>query len=142
VPQSRGRCEQEPPRSPAGPPRGCVVLLQPLRESRILIATKQFDAKIKDLLTADELAELEFALASDPAAHPIIPRTGGVRKMRWSRSGSGKRGGIRVIYYYSAYHGVALMMAAYAKNVQEDLTDDQKRKIRGVATEFKESLGP
>jgi hypothetical protein len=105
-----------------------------------LIATRQFDATIKDLLTGDELGELEFALASEPAAHPIIPGTGGVGKMRWSRSGKGKHGGIRVIYYYSEHHGVVLMMAACAKNVQENLTNDQKTKIRAVAAQFQESL--
>jgi len=61
----------------------------------VLIATRQFDAKIRDRLTGDELFELEFALATQPAAHPIIPGTGGVREMRWSRSGKGKRGGIQ-----------------------------------------------
>jgi hypothetical protein len=60
--------------------------------------------------------------------------------MRWSRSGKGKRGGIRVIYYYSAHHGVVLMMATYAKSVQENLTNDQKTKIRAVAAQFQESL--
>jgi hypothetical protein len=93
-------------------------------------------------LTEDELAELEFSIGSRPDAHPMIPGTNGVRKARWSRSGMGKCGGMRVIYLYSAHHGVALMMAAYAKSVQEDLTDDQKRKIRNLATEFEESLGP
>src|SRR5579884_1758822 len=104
-----------------------------------LIATKQFDAVIADLLTADELADLEFALASNPEAHPVIAGTGGVRKMRWSRSGMGKRGGIRVIYYYVNRAGVVGLITAYAKNVQENLTNDQKKAIRKIADWFEAS---
>lgn len=74
---------------------------------------------IKDLLTDDELADLEFSLAADPQGHPVVPGAGGVRKARWSRSGMGKRGGIRVIYFYVARVQVVLLIAAYAKNVQE-----------------------
>jgi len=118
-----------------------------MRDSRILrvvnatlIATKQFDARIAGLLTADELAELEFALATNPEAHPVIPGAGGVRKMRWARQGMGKRGGIRVIYFYATASGVVLLMTAYAKNMQEDLTNDQKKAIRNSAETFEKSL--
>lgn len=105
-----------------------------------LIATRQFDVMISELLTEDELADLEFALAVRPEAHPIIPGTGGVRKMRWARSGMGKRGGIRVIYYYAADLKAALLMTAYAKNVQENLNNDQKKVIRKIRDKFEESL--
>ncbi len=95
---------------------------------------------VEDLLTPIELAELEFAVAQDPAAHPVLPGTDGVRKARWSRAGMGKRGGIRVIYYYAAGKEVVLLIAAYAKNVQENLTDEQKKNIRKVVHSFEESL--
>ena len=104
-----------------------------------LISTKQFDVQITALLRRDELGE--FAIASRPDGNPVIPRTDGVRKARWSRQGLGKRGGLRIIYYYSEHHGVALLMAAYAKNVQENLTDDQKKQIRSLVARFRERLG-
>ena len=75
-----------------------------------IIATKQFDRMAKDLLTATELAELEFAIALNPVAHPVIAHTDGVRKARWSRVGMGKRTGVRVIYYYAAGPEVVLML--------------------------------
>ena len=93
-----------------------------------------------DLLTADDLAELEFAIASVPDAHPMISGCGGVRKMRWARSGMGKRGGIRVIYFHAVRANVILLIAAYAKNVQEDLTSEQKAQIRKAVRAFEESL--
>ncbi len=43
---------------------------------------------------------MQLAIAADPAAYPVIPGTGGVRKARWTRQGKGKSGGVRVIYYY------------------------------------------
>jgi hypothetical protein len=44
-------------------------------------------------------AFVEF-IARNPEAGDIIPETNGVRKIRWARSGIGKRGGARVIYFY------------------------------------------
>jgi hypothetical protein len=75
-----------------------------------IIRTKVFQRAAAKILSPDELAELEEALASDPAAHPVIPGTGGIRKARWAASarpagrpraaGRGKRGGARVIYFH------------------------------------------
>jgi hypothetical protein len=42
--------------------------------------------------------EMEEKIAVEPDRHPVMPGTGGFRKARWGRSGSGKRGGVRVIY--------------------------------------------
>lgn len=103
-----------------------------------LISTTQFDRMIEGLLSAEELAELEFSLATDPVAHPLIPHGQGVRKARWKRQGMGKRGGIRVIYFYAVQADLLLLIAAYAKNVQGDLTNDQKTKIRKLVRAFEE----
>ncbi len=45
------------------------------------------------------MALIDF-IAHNPESGDLIPETGGVRKMRWGRQGSGKRGGARVIYFY------------------------------------------
>ena len=105
-----------------------------------LVATKLFDARVSSLLAADELARLEYAIACDPTAHPVIPGTGGARKMRWTRAGMGKRGGIRVVYVHVARANIVLLITAYAKNVQENLTDDQKKAVRNLFSEFVKSL--
>ena len=105
-----------------------------------LIHTRQFDGMIHGLLSEDELAILEYWIAANPEGHPVVPGAGGVRKARWARRGMGKRGGIRVIYYYSVRHQVALFIAAYAKNVQENLTNADKKAISKVVRDFEENL--
>jgi hypothetical protein len=76
-------------------------------------------------------------IALNPEADDIIPETGGVRKIRWSRGGAGKRGGARVIHYYhNAEHPLYLLMA-YAKARQENLTPEEKRTMRELAALLK-----
>jgi hypothetical protein len=67
-----------------------------------------------------------------PDAGKIIPGSGGLRKLRWSASGQGKRGGIRVINYWFVSPEVVLMLFAYPKNEQDDLTSDQIQQLKKV----------
>jgi hypothetical protein len=64
---------------------------------------------------------MEASIAADPEAHPVIPGTGGVRKARWSRQGRGKRGGVRVIYYFWVADREVYMLYVYAKSEQADM---------------------
>jgi mRNA-degrading endonuclease RelE of RelBE toxin-antitoxin system len=62
----------------------------------------------------------------------------GLRKVRWAATGRGKRGGVRVIYYWAADREVILMLLIYGKNEQDDLTSEQLRLLkRLVDEEFK-----
>lgn len=51
----------------------------------------------------------------NPEAGAVVPGSGGVRKLRWRRSGAGKRGGLRVIYYVRYQPSEFWMLALYAK---------------------------
>jgi mRNA-degrading endonuclease RelE of RelBE toxin-antitoxin system len=83
--------------------------------------TPFFIRQAADLWDEGERDAFVWFIAANPEAGDVIPETGGVRKVRWSRGGSGKRGGVRVIYYYhDAQHPLYLLMA-YAKARQEDL---------------------
>jgi len=64
--------------------------------------TDLFTAQITRLLSDQEYAELQGTLVVRPDAGDRIEDTGGLRKVRWSQQarGKGKRGGIRVIYYW------------------------------------------
>ncbi|HET7434228.1 MAG TPA: hypothetical protein VFN10_05885 [Thermoanaerobaculia bacterium] len=67
----------------------------------------------------------------------IIRETGGLRKLRWSqqRRGKGKRGGIRVIYYWYAAGDVVYMLLAYSKDERDDLSSPQKRLLVNLVKE-------
>ena len=66
-------------------------------------------------------AGLQEFLTQDPEAGKVIPGSGGVRKIRWSGSGRGKRGGSRILYYIWTEDRI-LMLFAYLKNEMEDLS--------------------
>jgi hypothetical protein len=87
----------------------------------------------------DEVEREAFVnfIARNPAAGDVIPDTGGVRKIRWSRSGAGKRGGARVVYFYHDARRPLYLLMVYAKARQEDLTAEQKQTVRRLAAALK-----
>jgi hypothetical protein len=93
------------------------------------------------LLTADERIKLEFSLAKDPEAHPVIPGLSGIRKARWRMEGKGKRGGVRVIYFYAIIAEQILLMEVYAKNERGDLANDQKKELKRLVENAYQSKG-
>jgi hypothetical protein len=62
--------------------------------------TPVFVRQAKEVWSEEERDEFVLYIAGNPEAGAVIPDTGGVRKLRWGRAGSGKRGGVRVIYFY------------------------------------------
>ena len=76
-------------------------------------------------------------IARNPTAGVVIPDTGGVRKLRWGRAGSGKRGGVRVVYFYHDAEQPLYLLLVYAKGSQENLTQDEKRTVRAIAASLK-----
>jgi mRNA-degrading endonuclease RelE of RelBE toxin-antitoxin system len=100
-----------------------------------IIETSIFTRQIQALLSDGEYRQLQFALLSQPDLGSIIPRSGGLRKVRWSGKGHGKRGGVRVIYYWVKNQKRILMLLIYAKAEQDDLTPDQLKVLRRIIEE-------
>lgn len=67
----------------------------------------------------------------------MIPQTGGVRKVRWSRQGMGKRGGVRVIYFYHAADTPLYLLLIYAKAQREDLSPEARRTVQTLVARLK-----
>ena len=88
-----------------------------------------FQAQVGVSIQLDERDELFDFLARNPTAGVEIPQTGGIRKLRWAGKGKGKRGGLRVIYYFYNESSPLFLLTVYGKGVQEDLTPDQKRQL-------------
>ena len=76
-------------------------------------------------------------VAGNPDAGDAIPDTGGVRKIRWVRAGTGKRGGVRVIYFYHNADRPLYLLMVYAKTRQENLSPEEKRIVRKLAAILK-----
>ena len=101
--------------------------------------TVAFTRAITRLLSDEEYAELQGVLVVQPDAGNVIPGTSGLRKLRWTQQkrGKGKRGGIRVIYYWQMSETLVYMLLAYSKDEQEDLNTSQRKLLmRLVAEEF------
>lgn len=90
-----------------------------------------FSDRIDEFLTHDEHQALQIALINRPDLGAVIPRSGGLRKMRWRSHGTGKRGGLRVIYYLHA-RDTFYMLYVYKKTDQEDLTPAQLKVLRSL----------
>jgi mRNA-degrading endonuclease RelE of RelBE toxin-antitoxin system len=101
----------------------------------IIVETPVFTRQIDRLLSVTSYRELQNALVDDPSRGNVIPGTGGLRKVRWLGSGRGKRGGVRVIYYWIRDRDWILMLLAYPKSEREDLTAEQKRVLRQLVEE-------
>jgi hypothetical protein len=95
-----------------------------------VVATRGYDRRARKVLTPAERAAAELEIALAHAAWPVIPGTGGARKARAARSGRGKSGGARIIYYVVTRKGVLYLLDVYAKSVKEDLTDAERHEIR------------
>lgn len=102
--------------------------------------TSLFTRRLIERLTDTEYLELQTALILQPELGDLIPDTGGIRKLRWSetRRGKGKRGGVRVIYYWYTAGSLIYFLHIYSKSERADLSDDEKKALRGlIAQEFK-----
>jgi mRNA-degrading endonuclease RelE of RelBE toxin-antitoxin system len=104
----------------------------------VIKETSVFTKQCLKLLDSESYRLLQLRLASEPSAGDLIKRTGGLRKIRWQGSGRGKRGGVRVIYYWATKDGVILMLLMYSKKDKDDLTAEQKKVLGAlVKEEFK-----
>jgi mRNA-degrading endonuclease RelE of RelBE toxin-antitoxin system len=94
------------------------------------VETKLFTSLVGGYLSDDEYGALQLSLAANPEAGEIVRGSGGVRKLRWSGSGRGKRGGIRVIYYLRTTRGEVWMLTLYAKNEADSIPAHVLKRIR------------
>jgi mRNA-degrading endonuclease RelE of RelBE toxin-antitoxin system len=102
----------------------------------IFIETQVFTKAVRDLLSDDAYKSLQEALLMRPEAGDLIPGGGGLRKIRWRVAGKGKRGGLRVIYYWNVPEDTFYMLAVYKKSEKEDLTISQLKVLRSLVEEW------
>jgi mRNA-degrading endonuclease RelE of RelBE toxin-antitoxin system len=93
------------------------------------IETSIFTKLIYTYLTDDEYVGLQGFMLKYPEAGKIVPGSGGVRKLRWSIAGKGKRGGVRVIYYFKKHEDEIWMLTIYGKSEMENIPAHILRQI-------------
>jgi len=106
-----------------------------------IIASRAFDRAAARLLTPAERDAVEAGLIARPEAWPLIRGSGGARKARIARAGQGKRGGGRVIYFHMPSPATLVLLAIYAKNEMENLSDADTKAIRAAIAEIRAALG-
>jgi mRNA-degrading endonuclease RelE of RelBE toxin-antitoxin system len=94
--------------------------------------TKVFSRQVDQAFSPEEYRALQLHLIARPDAGPVIPGTGGLRKLRWSAQGKGKRGGVRIIYFWLVAKERIYFLLLYAKNEKDDLSAEEKRLLRGL----------
>jgi mRNA-degrading endonuclease RelE of RelBE toxin-antitoxin system len=100
-----------------------------------IVETSVFTRQVQSLLTDEEYRELQDLLVARPDIGKVIQGSGGLRKVRWTAGKRGKRGGVRIIYYWYVAGSQILMLLIYAKSEQEDLTPQQMKVLRKIVEE-------
>lgn len=89
----------------------------------------EYIRQAEKILTEAERQDVLNYLAAYPKAGDLIEGTGGIRKLRWGRSGRGKRGGVRVIYYYHSELMPLYLLTLFAKNKQDNLSKAERNEL-------------
>lgn len=98
------------------------------------VEAESFAASLPDYLTDEEYRALQQVLLKNPMSGVVIPGTGGFRKLRWPDSlrGKGKRGGLRVIYYWLDQDRKIWMFGIYDKDEMADLSKSEKKALKNA----------
>jgi hypothetical protein len=100
----------------------------------LFVELPAFERHRSEYLNDEAFSALQAALMADPEAGDVIRDTGGLRKVRFSdgRRGKGKRGGLRVIYFWWAPGRQFWLFTLYGKREVSDLTAEQRKVVREV----------
>jgi hypothetical protein len=93
------------------------------------IEAAAFTKFVYEYLSEEEYLGLQSFLLQYPEAGKLVPGSGGVRKLRWAVSGRGKRGGVRVIYYFRRSYDEIWMLTIYSKSEIESIPSHILREI-------------
>lgn len=96
----------------------------------IFVESTIFEKLRANYLSDNEFRKLQLFLLSNPRSGSVIQGTGGLRKIRFKAKGKGKRGGVRIIYYFLDQKDRFYLLTLYSKNEVTDLTAFQKNKLK------------
>ena len=100
----------------------------------VFVETPVFTRALQGTLPDEEYRALQWSLVLRPTQGDLMRGSGGLRKVRWRSGGRGKRGGVRVIYYWDP-PATIYMLLIYPKTLQDDLTPEQLKTLRKLVRE-------
>jgi mRNA-degrading endonuclease RelE of RelBE toxin-antitoxin system len=103
----------------------------------VFYATDVFTARIVEFIDDESYSALQAVLVADPEAGDLIPKTRGLRKIRWLGRGRVKRGGIRIIYYLVRFDEI-FMLYVYPKNRESDLSPRHLQMLKDLVEQYLE----
>ena len=95
-----------------------------------VVETSVFQKQWPLYWSEDERGEFAAYIAEFPSAGNVVPRSGGIRKIRWRRAGTGKSGGVRVIYFTRTAEEEVVLLIIYAKAKTDNITGHKLKEIR------------
>lgn len=94
-----------------------------------IVELAEFIRRSKKLLTGEEVSNLINYLATHPTAGVLIQGTGGIRKLRWKREGTGKSSGVRVIYYFYNEQYPLFLLTIFGKSEKVNLSEAERNEL-------------
>jgi len=141
------RSERDCSALPAAPPailrQSVVDELAPMGHNskmQTVVETRHYVSRAEKLLSENERNELIDLLATHPLRGGVLAGTGGIRKVRFARSGRGKSGGVRVIYYHYSAERPIYLLEIFGKNEKANLTTAERNALAKVVAEIKQQL--
>jgi len=106
----------------------------------VVVETRQFEKQAALLMGPEEKHALIWFVGLHPESGDVIQGTSGARKLRWSSGGRGKRGGIRVIYYFHSEAIPLFLFTVYQKGRKDDLTGAEQESLRKIIKDIRREL--
>ena len=101
-----------------------------------IVELPEFIRRADKLLHDAEREELIRHLAASPKAGVLLEGTGGIRKLRWKREGTGKSGGVRVIYYFHNEQYPLFLLTLFGKSEKENISKAERNMLAQLAEEL------
>ncbi|MCJ9673686.1 type II toxin-antitoxin system RelE/ParE family toxin [Neorhizobium sp. SHOUNA12B] len=103
-----------------------------------VVETPTFQKLWPNYWTEEERGEFAAYISENPNAGDPVQKSGGVRKVRWSRAGSGKSGGVRVVYFNRKKPGEVVLLLIYAKAKLDSISGETLKELRDAAEKANE----
>jgi mRNA-degrading endonuclease RelE of RelBE toxin-antitoxin system len=102
----------------------------------IFVETPPFERRREDYFDDEQFGMLQASLMACPDAGVLIRGSGGLRKLRWAAEGRGKRGGLRVIYYWISKRSHIYFLAVYRKSEATDLSEAEIKVLHSIVKQI------